>query len=158
MQSRANQIEYAYDGLADAFPEVDCGHRVVGEFIIVQIRTPKRTTAGGIELPDEVRETEYDNTQVGKVIGIGDCCFKNRNTGELWPEGAWYKAGDFVRVPKYGGDRWMVKYEHTDLAQRVGNLIIPSKTVTDHACFAIFKDRDVRAVVTGNPLELRAFI
>ena len=93
-----------------------------------------------------------------KVIGIGDCCFKNRNTGELWPEGAWYKAGDFVRVPKYGGDRWMVKYEHTDLAQRVGNLIIPSKTITDHACFAIFKDRDVRAVVTGNPLELRAFI
>ena len=41
-----------------------------------------------------------------------------------------------------------------DNAERIGNIIKPSKTVTDHACFAIFKDRDVRAVVTGDPLQI----
>jgi co-chaperonin GroES (HSP10) len=98
----------AYDSLEQAFPVADPDLIPFGTDVLVQIRTPRTRTKGGIYLPEESRETDLWNMQVAKVIALGPVAFHNRETLEPWPEGAWCKPGDYVRVPKYGGDRWWV--------------------------------------------------
>ncbi|QGH72155.1 MAG: chaperonin 10 Kd subunit [Caudovirales sp. ctOwN3] len=127
--------------LEEAFPKADPGVTPFGSYVLVQIRNAITKTKSGIELVSDTRDTEKWNTQVGKIISVGPLAFKNRNTMELWPEGAWCAEGDFVRVAKYGGDRWEVPIsEH------------------ESAMFVIFKDTDLIGKVTGNPLAIRAFI
>jgi co-chaperonin GroES (HSP10) len=127
--------------LDEAFPSVEPGLIPFGSRVLVQIRSPKKTSAGGIILHNETRETEVWNTQIAKVSSLGPLAFKNRNTMESWPEGAWCKPGDYVRVPKYGGDRWKVPY---------GN--------DEEALFVIFNDLDIVGGVSGDPLAIKAFI
>lgn len=129
------------DAWAEAFPDVHPGIQPFGSRVLVQIRTPRKVTRGGIILSSETQDTEKWNTQVAKVISVGPLAFKNRNTQEAWPEGDWCKAGDFVRVPKYGGDRWEVPVNKNDSAM-----------------FVIFNDLDVIGQVTGDPLAVKAFI
>ena len=129
------------DALAEAFPVADAGVQPFGSRVLVQIRTPKTKTAGGIILDTGSRDTEKWNTQVAKVLGLGPLAFKNRNTMESWPEGDWCKPGDFVRVAKYGGDRWEVALPNGE-----------------NAMFVIFNDLDIIGSVTGDPLSIRAFI
>ena len=129
------------DALAEAFPAVDAGVQPFGSRVLVQIRTPRKVTRGGIILSSETQDTEKWNTQVAKVVSVGPLAFKNRNTQEAWPEGDWCKAGDFVRVPKYGGDRWEVPI-----------------TRDNSAMFVIFNDLDIIGQVTGDPLAVKAFI
>ena len=141
MQINGNSVEFSYDGLDEAFPPCDAGVKPFGSRILVQIRTPKTKTKGGIILTGDVRETEHYNTQVAKVIDVGSLAFKNRNTMEHWPEGSWCEVGDFVRVPRYGGDRWSVK------------------TVDgEEAIVVIFNDLDLVGKVTGDPLAVKAFL
>ena len=131
------------DAMAEAFPAVDAGIQPFGSRVLIQIRTPKKKSAGGIIIDIHgSNETEKWNTQIGKVIALGPLAFKNRNDMKSWPEGDWCKAGDHVRVAKYGGDRWEVK--------------IPGKD--DSAMFVIFNDLDIIGQVTGDPLAIRAFI
>jgi hypothetical protein len=59
---------------------------------------------------------------------------------EMWPEGAWCAVGEFVRVPKYGGDRWTVEYEEDEIE------------------FVQFDDLNILCRVTGDPMKIRAFI
>lgn len=127
--------------LEEAFPETDPGIQPFGSRVLVQIRNPKRKTESGIILTEETQQTEYDNTQVARVISVGPLSFKNRNTMEKWPEGDWCKKGDFVRVPKYGGDRWDVKIDDSATAR-----------------YVIFNDLDIIGQITGDPREIRAFI
>ena len=129
------------NALAEAFPDADPGVQPFGSRVLVQIRTPRKMTRGGIILSSETQDTEKWNTQVAKVITVGPLAFKNRNTQEPWPEGAWCKSGDFVRVPKYGGDRWEVPINKNDSAM-----------------FVIFNDLDIIGQVTGDPLTVKAFI
>lgn len=129
------------DALAEAFPAVDAGVQPFGSRVLVQIRTSISVTGGGIILPENTKDTEKWNTQVAKVIAIGSLAYKNRNTQEPWPEGQWCQPGDFVRVPKYGGDRWEVPLNKDDKAM-----------------FVIFNDLDIIGKVTGNPLAVKAFI
>lgn len=135
---------YDYSDLTEAFPEVEPGLKPFGTRILVQIRSPKSRTKGGIELPHDSRETELWNTQVAKVIALGPVAFKNRDTLEPWPEGEWCKEGTFVRVPKYGGDRWFVP--------------LPNSTKREKALFVLFKDTNLVGEVTIDPLEVIAFI
>lgn len=129
------------NALAEAFPEVDPGIRPFGSRILVQIRTPKKKSAGGILIDIGTQDTEKWNTQVAKVISIGPLAFKNRDTMQSWPEGAWCAVGEFVRVAKYGGDRWEVP--------------VPGG---EPALFVMFNDLDILGEVTGDPLAIRAFI
>lgn len=133
---------WAYDSLERAFPSVDPGHVPFGERVLVQIRTPMTKTASGLFLPEESRETERWNTQVAKVISLGPVAFRNRDTLEPWPEGAWVEPGTFVRVPKYGGDRWEV----------------PVPELNEPALFVLFLDRDLLGKITGDPLTMVAYI
>ena len=129
--------------LDEAFPSVEPGLVPFGSRVLVQIRSAKKTSSGGIILHSETRETEIWNTQIAKVVKLGALAFKNRNTMESWPEGNWCKEGEFVRVPKYGGDRWKVPHgENGD----------------EEALFVIFNDLDIVGGVVGDPLAIKAFI
>ena len=142
MQEVANKVEFEYTGLEEAFPPCDPGVMPFGSRVVVQIRTPKDKTKGGIILPTETRETDLWNTQTAKVIAIGELAFKNRTTMEPWPEGSWCKPGEFVRVPRYGGDRWTAK----------------SLDGEHEVMLVIFNDLDLIGKVTGDPLAVKAFI
>jgi len=130
----------SYDSLEDAFPEVDPGIIPFGSRVMVQVRRAKSQTSGGIYIPEEARKTEASNTQVSKVALVGPLAFKNRNTMDMWPEGAWCNPGDFVRTPKYGGDRWTVKKDGEEIE------------------FVIYNDLDIIGKITGDPMQIRAFI
>jgi co-chaperonin GroES (HSP10) len=80
--------------LDEAFPSVEPGLIPFGSRVLVQIRSAKKTSAGGIILHTETRETEIWNTQIAKVVKLGPLAFKNRNTMESWPEGNWCKDGE----------------------------------------------------------------
>lgn len=142
MATKSNVIEFSDNEMAQAFPGVDPGIEPFGSRVLVQIRTPKSRSKGGIILHNETRETEKWNTQVGKVISVGPLAFKNRNTQETWPEGEWCAPGEFVRVPKYGGDRWEV----------------PTGVEGEPAMFVIFNDLDIIGRITIDPLAIKAFL
>ena len=141
MQEIANKIEFDYADIDDAFPPCDPGVEPFGSRVLVQVRTPKKKTKGGIILTSDIRETEHYNPQVAKVISVGSLAFKNRTTMKTWPEGSWAAVGDFVRVPRYGGDRWTVK--------------LPDD---DEAVMVIFNDLDLVGKITGDPLAMKAFL
>jgi len=133
-------LSMSYDSLEDAFPDVDPGIIPFGSRVMVQVRRAKSQTSGGIYIPEEARKTEASNTQVSKVALVGPLAFKNRNTMDMWPEGAWCNPGDFVRTPKYGGDRWTVKKDGEEIE------------------FVIYNDLDIIGKITGDPMQIRAFI
>ena len=129
--------------LREAFPVVDPGAKPLGARVLVQLRrTKKRTSAGGIILVEETRETEKWQNMVAKVIAIGPLAFKKRDTMEPWPEGSWCEVGDYLRVPKWGGDRWEVSLNDDE----------------DPILFMILNDHEIIAAVTGDPLAMKAFI
>ena len=141
MDEFANNVTFSYESLDEAFPSCDPGVMPFGSRILVQLKTAKAKTAGGIILTDDVRQTEKYNTQVAKIVAVGALAFKNRNTMASWPEGSWAVEGDYVRVPKYGGDRWTV-----------------ATATGEDATFVIFNDLDLVGKVTGDPLAIKAFL
>jgi co-chaperonin GroES (HSP10) len=134
--------DYSAD-MRDAFPAVDPEATPLGARILVQLRRSKsKTTKAGIILVEETRETEKWNNMVAKVIAIGPLAFRQRDTMAPWPEGSWCEIGDYLRVPKWGGDRWEVKVGEEE----------------EPALFMILNDHEIIAKVTGNPLTMKAFI
>lgn len=121
--------------LETVFPDVDAGVKPLGSRVLVQIRTPETRSRGGIILSEDSKDTQLWNTTVAKVIAMGPLSFHNRNNQTLWPEGAWCAVGDFVRVPRYGGDRWKV----------------------ENAYFILINDLDILALVT-DPLSIQAYL
>ena len=131
--------------LAWAFPSVDPGAKPLGGRILVQLRrTKKKTSGSGIILVEETKETEKWQNMVAKVIHVGPLAFKHRDSMQSWPEGSWCEPGDFIRVPKWGGDRWEVE--------------VPGQSDEDPALFAVFNDHEMIAKVTGNPLNMKAYL
>jgi len=132
--------------MAWAFPSVDPGAKPLGGRVLVQLRrTKKKATSMGIILVEETKETEKWQNMVAKVIEIGPLAFKHRDTMQGWPEGSWCTEGDFIRVPKWGGDRWEVRVPGDDEHE-------------DPALFMVLNDHEVIAKLTGDPLAMRAFL
>jgi len=132
--------------LAWAFPSVDPGAQPLGGRILVQLRrTHKKATSAGIILVEETKEHEKWNNMVAVVVALGPLAYKNRDTMEYWPEGTWINVGDYIRVPKWGGDRWEVKVPGDDEYE-------------DPALFMILNDHEVIAKLTGDPMAMRAFL
>lgn len=128
------------DALKEAFPAVEPGVKPLGSRVLVQVRTPETKSKGGIILTENDKDTQYWNTSVAKVVALGPLAFKNRNTQESWPEGAWCSVGDFVRVPRYGGDRWKEVSETGESGH-----------------FILINDLDLLGVITTDPLKIKAF-
>ena len=132
--------------LAWAFPSVDPGAKPLGGRILVQLRrTKKKATSAGIILVEETKETEKWQNMVAKVIEIGPLAFKHRDTMQAWPEGSLCSEGEYIRVPKWGGDRWEVKVPGED-------------DLEDPALFMVLNDHEIIAKLTGDPLAMKAFI
>lgn len=131
---------YTKEELTEAFPDIAPGHKPYGSRIIVQLRSPKTKSKGGLILTSDTQETEKWNTQVGKIRALGPLAFKNRDKMESWPEGQWCHIGDYVRIPKYNQDKWVVALEDKEVL------------------FMIINDLDLLAHVDCNPLEVKAYI
>lgn len=142
-----NRPEASHEAeMAWAFPSVSPGAKPLGGRILVQLRrTKKKATQTGIILVEETREAEKWNNMVAKVIEVGPLAFRHRDTMQEWPEGAWCKAGDFIRVPKWGGDRWEVRVPGDD-------------EIEDPALFMILNDHEIIAKIDGDPLLMKAFV
>lgn len=129
---------------AEAFPKVDPGYAPLGERVLIQLRMPRVETEGGIIIPDDSKDTDRDVQQVAVVVAIGPLAYKNRTTLEPWPEGAWVKEGDFIRAPRYGGDR--VGIPHPDGRPDLVTFL----TIRDHEVIAM--------ITTGDPLTMKAYV
>jgi co-chaperonin GroES (HSP10) len=126
----------------EAFPDVDCRHIPLHNTLIVQYPRSSVKSKGGLLLVEDTRATNQANVQVVKVISIGPVAFKNRETLEPWPEGAWCQVGDFVRVGKYTPDRWNIP-------------LGPDEGVV---MFGLIEDLNIRAKIIGNPLSVPAYV
>lgn len=144
MSSKAMKLDtdasFTEEEIALAFPDVEPGFEPFGTRLIVQLRSAKTKSKGGIILTGDTQETEKWNTQIAKVRKIGPVAFHNRTTMEPWPEGKWCLEGDYVRVPKYLQDRWEIEQD--------GYVVL----------FMIVNDLDILAKKIGNPLEVKAYI
>ena len=129
--------------LAWAFPEVNPGQRPFGGRVIVQLRRIKKK-AGRIIIVDETKENEKWNNMIGKIVAIGPLAFKNRDTMQPWAEGSWAEIGDFVRVPKWGGDRW--------------ERPVPGEDGEDPVLFMTINDHELISAVTDDPLSFKAYV
>lgn len=128
-----------------AFPDVSPGQKPFGGRVVVQLRRIKKTTASKIILVAETKETEKWQNMIGRVVEIGPLAFKNRETMESWPEGSWAQVGDYVRVPKWGGDRW-----EREVPNEEGN--------EDPVLFMTINDHELIAKVTDDPLSFKAYV
>jgi co-chaperonin GroES (HSP10) len=128
--------------LADLFPKIDIEFEPFGHRVVVQIRRVVNKTASGIILAEETKANEAFNNVIGKLIAVGPLAFKNRQTAKNWPEGVWAKVGDFVKVNKYGGDRWSVDMKDE---------LAPVQ-------FAMLADSDLLGKYTGDVRKVRAHL
>lgn len=131
--------------LAWAFPPVHPGMEPFGGRVVVQLRRIKKKTAGKIILVEETKENEKWNNMIGKIVAMGPLAFKNRDTMQPWVEGTWAQIGDYVRVPKWGGDRWEIRVPGED-------------DLEDPVLFMTLNDHELIAKVTANPLSFKAYV
>lgn len=113
----ATESKYEVDSRneGDVFPEVYSGFQPKGNRILVQLRKAKDTSKGGIILVSETKATEKWNDTIAKVVSMGPLAYKDILTMEDWPEGAWCKKGDLVRVIRYGGDRFTIPHGESEV-------------------------------------------
>jgi len=131
--------------LAWAFPDVPAGQAPLGGRVIVQLRRIKKN-AGKIILVEETKENEKWNNMIGRVVAIGPLAYRNRDTMATWPEGSWAQIGDFVRVPRWGGDRW----ERPVVGEENGDL--------NPVLFMTINDHEVISKITDDPLSFKVYV
>ena len=136
-------VKSAYaDEIDWAFPKVDSEVHPLGGRILLQIRRIRKKSAGGLVLMSETRDVEKFNTQLARVVELGLLAFRRKDDLSPWPEGVWANVGDFVRCPRYGGDRFEIAIEGED----------------EPALFVIVNDHELIAKVTGDPLKQKAYL
>jgi co-chaperonin GroES (HSP10) len=137
----STQGAYTDADVQEAFPVVDPCFKPFGGRVLVQMRLPKKKLASGIILPEDSRDTERAQTPIGVIRAVGPLAFKNRDTLEDWEEGVWANVGDFVRVPRWTGDRFEIRIDEDTNVE-----------------FYIMNDHELIGAVTGNPLEVKAYV
>lgn len=140
--SRQNFSSEETSQINEAFPDINPGILPHGNRVIIQLRALPKKTKGGIIITSDMRNAALYDEQVGKVVAIGASAFHSQTTMDPWPEGAWFDVGDFVRVPKFGGDK---QWTYTD-------------TEGTETAFVIFRDFDILGTITTNPLNLKGFV
>ena len=113
-----------------------------GSRVLVQIRSPKSKSIGGIILPSDVKDSEKWNQQIGRVYALGPVAFRDRKSLAEWPETAWAQPGMYVRMSKHSPDKWEV----------------PVGDNGDTALFVVCNDLDLIGEVTCDPRLIKAFV
>lgn len=162
--TRANNIDFHWKTIDEAFPGVDPEMEPFGVNVIVQIRHAPSESSGGITLSGEDRANIYYNEQVGKVVAMGPMCFQDvvrledgTKVVEDWAGGPWFKVGDYVWIPKYGGVRFTRGFEVMRPMIGPGGALRP-QLVTEDQLFAAYKCKDIIGKIPGDPRRLRTFI
>lgn len=130
--------------IREAFPELtdeQIGFEPYGGRVLVQTRRTSKKV-GRFIMPDEVRDGQKWNESVSRILRIGPLAFRQKDTMSPWPEGIWAKVGDYVRCPRYGGDRWDV-----DLGDGEGKVTL-----------AVFNDHELIGRIIGSPLVMRSYV
>jgi|SRR5579863_612273 len=157
-QNFASGATFEFQTLEEAFPGPAEGCDPLTEplphLVLLQIRRAKNVTAGGIALPEEVQQAEAGNTQVAKVIAIGRNCFKHPDSGKDWPEGAWFKEGDYLRIPKFNGFRFSVKWV---VPKKWDSRRDNGKSIED-VVFVMFEPIQLTGKVRGDPRAITAYV
>ncbi len=145
--------------LDEAFPIVDPGVLPLGGRVLVQLRSAKKTkkiqrddgTEATFHYTDYSQEVERDVQQVARLIAFGPLAFKDKKTLEPWPEcevdgefRPWAAVGDYVKVPKFGGDKHYMP--------------IPGRDKDDRAAFVVINDHEIISKITCNPLHIIAYL
>lgn len=118
---------------AEAFPIIDPGFTPLGGRVLIQLRTPRTKSKGGIIMTTDTVDTETWNDQLGKVVALGPLAYRNRETALPWVEDIWVAVGDFVRVARWNGDRITVTDIDTGEKARF-------VTFNDHEIISKYKD------------------
>lgn len=130
--------------VSELFPDVPHKARPLGPHIVVQLKSPKTKTKGGIILATESQEIEKETVVIGRIVAMGALAFKDRKAMTVWPEhdperadeGAFpITVGQFVRVPRYGGDRWRVVHGDKE------------------GLFALLKDLDILSAIDASDID-----
>lgn len=138
----ADQKDWRNDpDVLHSFPAVDPKVLPLGARVLCQLVTTRSMTKSGIMLVQETKETEQWNMQVARVLALGPLAFCNRETGKPWNEGMWAEPGDFVIIPRWGGQRRTVQ----------------DKQGGDPVFFVTVNDHEVIEKVYGNPLDLEVY-
>lgn len=114
--------------LAQYFPDVDPGEVAMDAYVIIQeLKVPEKI--GSIIRIDDAKDADQATMSIGKVVSIGPLAFISDTTGEyaFGKNPPPFKIGDYVRMPKYGGQDFIV----------------------DGVIFNYFFDRDVKGVITN---------
>lgn len=135
-------LDVSGHSLAELFPTVDPEFRPFGSRVLLQLRRITNKTKSGILLAQDTKDTEAWNIQVGRIISCGPLAFKRRDTAEPWPEGVWAAPGDFVKVPRWGGDRWSIEMEDGGAPVAI----------------VLCNDSDLIGAYTGDPLKIKAYL
>lgn len=132
--------------LQQYFPAVDPGEVPLGSLVLLQVKQAMTTYGtANIVLTKTDIETEFDNTQVAKVIALGALAYKDRSTAQPWPEGAWVAVGQYVRISQHNGKRWTVPLPGTR-----GN------SIEERITFVLIDDLHIASIIK-DPLKVKAF-
>lgn len=135
-------LDVSDKAIEEMFPTIDPEFTPFGHRVIVQVRRVVNKTSSGIILAKETKETEAYNNTIARLIAVGPLAFKNRATGEPWPEGVWASVGDYVKVSRWGGERWTVDM----------------KDGLEPVMLAILSDGDLIGKYTGDVRKVRSHI
>lgn len=116
------------------FPNVATGLKPAGNQIVVQLRQVKKKTSSGLILANDTQDFNKDNTQVGRLVAVGQIAYRHRETGEAWKEGAWAEIGDIVLTPMWAGFRFEV----------------PQGQDESPVVFVVFEDYHIKGVIETN--------
>lgn len=135
-------LSVEHKSIDELFPPIDPEFTPFGHRVVVQIRRVVNKTSSGIILSTGAKEEEAYNGTVAKLISVGPLAFKKRTTGEEWPEGTWAKPGDYVKVPRWGGDRWSINLNDG----------------LEPVMLAVLSDADLIGAYTGDIMRVRSHL
>lgn len=157
-QNLAHAVKFKFQALEEAFPGPEQGCDPLTEpmphLVLLQIRRAKNETDGGLVVPDEVRQAEAANTQVAIVRAIGSNCFKNPDTLQPWKEGPWFKVGDYLRIPRFNGFRFSVKWT----VPKEWDSRRDGRSTEEDVGFVMFEPIQLTGIIKGDPLKITSYI
>lgn len=77
----------------------------VGYKLLIALPELTVQTAGGVYIPEKLKDAEETASIIGYVLSVGDDAYTDT---ERFPGGPWCKAGDFVIFRSYSGTRFKV--------------------------------------------------
>jgi chaperonin GroES len=76
--------------------------KATGHHVLVRVEKPEHKTAGGIIMPDQVRDAEKRGAEIGIVLGFGPTAWMAEGLGGR----RWCEVGDRIFFAKYSG-KWV---------------------------------------------------